>query len=66
MDLKDCPITLKLLFKCGMNYDPRKRPAMKFIFEIFKKLNSVINKNPIKQLIKNSEIDISLDGFQFS
>ena len=47
-----CPRILELLFKQGMEGDPRKRPNIRLVYEIMSYMNSQINRQPIKPIVE--------------
>jgi mitogen-activated protein kinase kinase kinase 7 len=48
--IANCPPILKLLLKVGMDGEPKKRPSMQLILNLMKKIDQLINKEPIKPI----------------
>jgi mitogen-activated protein kinase kinase kinase 7 len=60
--IKNCPIVLDLLLERGLDGDPKKRPSMQMILNIMEKLNTQINKTPVRPLIDLNSYSTSSDS----
>ena len=49
--IANCPKLFQLFFESCWSGDPKKRPSMEFIYGMMSKLDSVVNKEPIKPIV---------------
>jgi hypothetical protein len=56
-EISNCPKIFKLLIERSLDGDPDRRPSMHFIYEVMKSLDSLLNKEPIKPLVAESDED---------
>ena len=49
--IANCPKLFQLFFESCWSAEPKKRPSMELIFDMMTKIDSVVNKEPIKPIV---------------